>query len=153
MGNWINKHLKKSKCVKVILVDEGRKQSEHYLIPKNSLVKIDTMQFQIDNENYMIDHKRYITYIFNTRNIESVNLAVDPITYMKNTEPYNPISLNTVIDNEVATQILKHSKTGIDNSMMIILMIALMMVGFFVLYYTLGNQIAELREIITGGNS
>ena len=152
MGNWYNKHFKRSKCVKVILIEEGRKQSEHYVIPKNTLVKIDNMQFQIDNQNYMIDNKKFITFIYNTRNIESINVAINPLQYMKNTDPYNPVSLNTVIDAKVGEEILKHSKGGMDNMMMFFLMIGLMLAGFFVLYYTLGNEINALKEILTGGN-
>lgn len=151
MGNWINKTFRKSKCVKLILFREGQKQTTHYVVPRDSLVKIENMQFQIDAKNYYIDEKRFITYTYNARNIPSLQVALDPMLYSKDTKPFNPVSLDTLIDNEVARQIIKHAKKGMDDALIPILTIMLMFVGFFVLYYLLGNQITELKELITGG--
>lgn len=143
MGNFINKHFKKSKCVKVLLFDEGQKQTAHYVIPIGNTITIKKYgSFTLDRKSYFLDEKRVITYVFNRRNVEPIN----PFN-MEDRAMFNPDEFTTAIDSHVADEILNHSKK-MDIGIMNVITIMLMLIGFGLLYYTFTTEIKKVQPIV-----
>jgi len=142
MGNFINKHFRKSTCVKVILFDEGQKQTTHYVIPKKDGVVINGKRFLLNHEDHFLDAKRIVTFIYAHQNIEPLS-PFNP-TNIKNKADYDPKMLNAAIDSEVARQIIQASQKKIDTGMLLIVLAVFMMMGFGFLYYTFNEQLTQI---------
>ena len=141
--NWFNKHFRKSKCIKVIYFGEGKKHYINYIIPNNSTVTMYGKTFMLNKEDFFIDDKNFVTYVFSFNRVE----PVDP----NNAETLGTITpemLNVALDSNVASQILSATKNKADINMLLMVMIGVMILGFGALWYTLNEQIAGLYEIL-----
>lgn len=143
MGNWVNKHFRKSKTVCVYLFKEGQKVSIHYVIPKGDTVKIENKVFTLDRTTWQLNSKGFITYVFNHTNVEPIN----PYD-VKNRAEFDPDGLHTAIESKVAQEILMYSKGKFDMGTAVILLGVVMLVGFGLLWYTLTSEIKDLEQII-----
>lgn len=141
--NWINKHFRKSKCVKIIYFGEGKKHSINYVIPKDSIVKIGGKAFMLNQNDFFIDNKNFITYVFSYNRVE----PVDP-NNAERLGDITPADLGVALDSDVASQILSATKNKADINMLLIAMMFLMIVGFGAVWYMLSEQIKGLYEIL-----
>lgn len=141
--NWINKTFRKSKCVKVIYFGEGKKHTINYVIPHDSVVKIGGKAFMLNQDDFFIDDKNFITYVFSFNRVE----PIDP-NNAKTLGTITPADLGVALDSDVASQILSATKNKADINILLIVMLFLMVVGFGAVWYMLSEQIKGLYEIL-----
>ena len=145
MSNWVNKHFHKTKSIKVLLFDEGQKQTAHYVIPSGNIVNIKRRgSYVLDKQNFFIDEKKFITYVFGQQSKQPTNPLRE-----KDQGDYSPQELQVALESHVANEILNYSKKGMDINIVTLLLFVVMIVGFFLVYYTLSGQITDLKETLT----
>ena len=106
MGNWINKHFNKGRCIQAIIHHTDRRITQHFVIPKTGLVQIKEQAYKVDNDSfYML--KGFRTYVYAENNIDPMNLYKTP-------SATSPDELNTAISARVATEIFLANKANID---------------------------------------
>jgi len=139
--NFINKHFRKSQCVKIIYFGEGRKHSIRYLIPKSDTISFDGKSFILNKKDFFIDNKNFITYIFSYNRIEPVD-PNDAETLGKIT----PADLDVALNSRIASEILNASKNKTDINIILVIVIIVMIAGFVGVWYMLSEQINALQE-------
>ena len=141
--NWINKTFRKSKCIKVIYFGEGKKHNIHYVIPHDSVVKIGGKAFMLNQDDFFIDDKNFITYVFSFNRVE----PIDP-NNADTLGTITPADLGVALDSDVASQILSATKNKADINILLVVIMFLMVVGFIGVWYMLSEQIKGLYEIL-----
>jgi len=142
MNNFINKTFYKHQSVKCLVVSEDHKISTYYVRPKANTITINTKTFQLDKDNFSIDKKGFITYIFSTKSIASINI------HDVKSSLITPETYNVGINSSVASEILNAVKPKFDTGMLMIIMLIVMIAGFGILWYMLSEQLNELKEAI-----
>jgi len=143
MSNFINKHFKKGRCVKVIYFGEGKKQEVHYLIPRANTVRIKSLEkaFVINDKDFFIDTKGFITYVFSYDRVEPVNP-----NNAKRLGTIDPADLNTAIDSRVASEILSATRQRADINVILFILIGVLVLGFLAIWYTTNERFDDLFE-------
>jgi hypothetical protein len=141
--NFINKHFRKSKCIKVIYFAEGKKQITYYVIPdgKNITLKDHEKTFELNDKEFFIDPKGFITYVFSYNRVETV----DP----NNAETLGtttPFDLETAIESKVASEILQATRNKADINIILLIVMAIIVIGFIALWYTTDQRFNELTD-------
>ena len=139
--NFINKHFRKSKCIKVIYFGEGRKHSIKYLIPKDNTVSFDGQSFIINKKDFFVDNKNFITYIFGYNRVE----PIDP-NNAETLGDITPADLDVALNSRIASEILNASKSKTDINIILVIVIIVMIAGFVGVWYMLSEQINALQE-------
>jgi hypothetical protein len=141
--NWINKHLRKSKCVKIIYFAEGKKQNTYYLIPtgKNVTIKGEKKTFELSDKEFFVDPKGFITYVFSYNRVETI----DP-NNADTLGTTTPFDLNTAIESQVASEILSASRNKADINIILLIVMGIMVIGFIALWYTTDQRFNELID-------
>lgn len=134
MGNWINKHFKKGKCVVAMVFDTDRRTKIRYLIPKNKSITIGSNSW-ILNEDDMFLYKGIPAYVLTTKNAEPIK--INPLNQNENF--MTPQDYNTAISSRVAEQIFLATKRQFDANIITLLVSGLCLVGLVLIAY-LGNQ-------------
>jgi hypothetical protein len=150
MGNWINKHLQKKKCVVAMVFNTDRRTKIHYVIPKNKSITIGANSWVL-NENDMFLYRGIPAYVLTTKNAEPIK--INPLNQDENF--MTPQQYNTAISSKVAEQIFLASKKSFDANFITMLMSGLLLVGLIIIAY-LGSQyindintkIDEIRQIL-----
>ena len=140
MGNWINKHLFKNKCVQAVIHHTDRRMTQHFVIPKTGMITIKDQSYAIDNDTFYMNHG-YRTYVYAENNINSINLFRDPSIIP-------PDELNTAISARVATEIFLANKANIDKMTIVMILSGLAVAGVLGLGYLLMKRFDELETTI-----
>jgi len=143
MQNWINKHFRKSKCVKVVYFGEGKKNSTYYLIPKDSTVHFEGKAFMINQDDFFLDNKNFITYVFSYNRVE----PIDP-NNAKTLGTITPANLSIALDSNVASQILSATSNKPDINIFLFAIMFLMIIGFGAVWYLLSEQLKSIYDIL-----
>lgn len=143
MKEFINKKFKKSKCVKVIYFTEDKKQHTHYLIPKGQEITIKDKSFLINKDDFFLDPKGFITYVFTYIRLEPINPHD-----VKNYGETTPTDLSIALNSRVASEILSATKNKADINTLLIAMMFLIIIGFGVLWYLLSGDMQTIIERI-----
>jgi len=141
MSNFINKHFRKSKCIKVIYFGEGKRNDIHYIIPKGSTITINEKSFVLNNNDFFIDRKNFVTFIFSHQRVEPINP-----NDVENLGEYDPALFDIALNSRIASEILDASKNKADINIFLMVGLFIMIVGFAVVWYTLSEQISALQE-------
>jgi len=145
MTNFINKHFRKHKCVKILYFVEGRKQEVHYVIPTGSGVRIKNhvTAFVLNDKEFFLDEKGFITYVLTYGRVE----PVDP-TNAENLGGLTPADLDVAIDSKVASEILQATKSSTDIQVVLFVFIGVMVLGMLALWYTTNARFDDLTETL-----
>jgi len=134
MGNWINKHFRKGKCVVAMVFNTDRRTKIRYVIPKNKSITIGSNSW-ILNEDDMFLYKGIPAYVLTTKNAEPIK--INPLNQNENF--MTPQDYNTAISSRVAEQIFLATKRQFDANIITLLVSGLCLVGLVLIAY-LGNQ-------------
>lgn len=148
MTNFINKHFRKNQCVKVIYFGEGKRHSINYLIPKGNTVSLGDKSFILNNKEFSIDSKNFITYVFSYNRLE----PIDPNAFEKiskdGKEIFDPAVFDSALNSRIASEILDASKNKTDINIFLMIAMFIMIVGFAFLWYTFNEQFNALNEAL-----
>lgn len=143
MIDFINKHFRKSKTIKIIYFGEGKKHVVRYLIPKDNVISFSGKAFLLNQNDFFVDNKNFITYVFSYNRVEPID-PNDALTLGNNT----PANLAVALESDVATQILSATKNKTDINLILFLIIGITVLGLLAVWYTLSNQIKDLTELL-----
>ena len=141
MKNWINKNLRKGKCVVVLIFDTDRRAKIRYVIPKNKSVTLGSNSW-ILNEDDMFLYKGIPAYVLTTKNAEPIK--INPLN--QNENYMTPQDYNTAISSRVAEQIFLSTKKGFDGNLLSMLMSGIVIIGLIVIAYFGNEAITELTN-------
>lgn len=152
MGNYFNKTFKRSQCVKAIIFDHDKRIKAHYVIPKDSQIKIGGKLYEINQDDFYLS-KGIPTYVYNVERVDPINLFNVEKSVL--TASY----YDTAISTNVAKQIFAASQEGVQPQNIILILtgvtMLVMLLGFYIMYNELTAIYEFMNEYIfgVGGNT
>lgn len=142
MTNKFNKIFRKNAVIKIILLNPDKRIKTYYIIPNNKDVIIKNNTYQLDDKNFFIDNKGYITYIFSYKNVLPYNIDNQKFGDI------TPADMNVALESRVASEIFKSTSKESPLQTIIIVLIAVVVIGLGILYYALSNDIKSILEYL-----
>jgi hypothetical protein len=105
-------------------------------------VSLNGKTFTLDKDNFSLDKKGFITYIFSTKSVASINIHDVASSFI------TPEELNIAINSKVASEILNAVKPKIDTGLLMIIGLVVIVAGLGLVWYTLNEQISNLSQKI-----
>jgi len=140
MKNWINKHLRKGKCVLAIYIGIDRRVKFHYVIPQGKNLTINGHSYVL-NEDDLFLYKGMPSYILTIKNAEPIK--INPLNQKENFMTAD--DYNTAISSQVAKEIFLATKKGFDSAMLSLILMFVLTIGLVVVAYLGSEMIASLQ--------
>jgi hypothetical protein len=138
MKNWINKHLRKGKCVHVMVYDLPRRVKSYYLIPVDNIVSIPGHRWKL-NELKVYLFKGIPSYVLSTKDAE----PIDPLELDKHIESSETFDI--AIGQTVAREIFNAMKSSFNSAMLSLILMFVLTIGLVVIAYLGSEMIASLQ--------
>ncbi|MDY0292680.1 MAG: hypothetical protein RBR02_10145 [Desulfuromonadaceae bacterium] len=142
MSNFVNKHFKKKKSIKLLIHYPDHTSKEFWVIPKNNAVTVDKKTFIIDSENiFYMKNRRCYMYKYDT---------VAPINPLNFTAKLNMTSegLYQYAETRVFDSLMK-ATGSMDKLFMISIGLSIMsLLGLIFMFTTLSDSLKEIREAL-----
>ena len=152
MGNFINKHFRKKSCVKINLFNNSdRKQSVHYVIPKDNTITIQDKSWLIEDKFVYLDDKRFLTFNLNN---DSAFPALQP--FQPNQQPLldekgkqlSANRFNIAINTNAARQVYQNFEKSMDKMTYVLILQGIVILGLVIGFYFLYQEINGVKTIV-----
>ncbi len=142
MKNTFNKLFRKNEVVKIILLNVDKRIKTYYVIPKGKDINIKDNTYQLDDKNFFLDSKGYITYVFSYKNVLPYDIDSQKFGDI------TPADMNVALESRVASEIFKSTTKEQPLQTIIYVLIGVVILGLLAVYYALSNDINSILEYL-----
>ncbi|MGD9679297.1 MAG: hypothetical protein AB7V16_13225 [Vulcanibacillus sp.] len=152
MSDFINKHFRKGKCVKVIYYNEAdRRQRERYVIPVDNIVTVDSKTYVLSDEFVYYDKKRFPTYTLNSNSAFPVFKPLEPMQEaMKdaNGKELSARRFNIAINTNAARQIYQNFEKSMDKMTYVLILQGIVILGLVIGFYFIYQELNAVKVVV-----